>query len=149
MDGLLNRVQSHAFHAFLIAKDLLREDKAGAVGIKCLQCLEHVSSALAKIGGAPTHPPNIVVGGVLRAPTETAISEALKSVAEARKLIEDVVHAFKDEDSYTEVAKVLSEVKLGFRQLATHLYHRDRFNIRVGDVKVVYPASAAEGCCGS
>jgi coenzyme F420 hydrogenase subunit alpha len=61
--GLLNRIQSHVTHLILITPDILSKEFTRGILVKEVALLNKVSDLLARIGGAPTHPPNIVIGG--------------------------------------------------------------------------------------
>ena len=60
--GLLNRLQSHFIHMVFVVRDLFTESVANDLLLRGIMLLRDVSEILTRFGGAPTHPPNIVIG---------------------------------------------------------------------------------------
>ncbi len=135
--GLLNRVQSHLLHAVLIVKDLLRPDVVESITRELFDVLEQVNGLLAKIGGAPTHPTNIVIGGVRRIPTPQLISHARDTIKEIRRRFENIHSTFRDEGLWSEKAHALSQVDPGSDVLATHPTYGNRYAVDLSKLRLV------------
>ncbi len=134
--GLLNRVQSHLAHLILIAPDFVRAEELNRLFIDALKVLEKVNSALARIGGAPTHPPNIVIGGVAKAPSKANISSVAQALKEVRAWIAEVSEDLADEDRWVWKAKILSEKRVNYGVLATHPTYGDKYSIDLSRVSL-------------
>ncbi len=134
--GLINRVQSHLLHLALVARDI------ASVGLewvkkRIIPVLESVNQALARIGGSPTHPSRIVVGGVHPPPKEAAVREAVRRLREARKNLEQVVDEVLS--SVNDLGEELDRIKLpsSIGLLATHPFYGDKYSIDLDRVRVV------------
>jgi len=138
--GLLNRVQSHLLHLVLVVPDIVREQFASSLVLDVIKLLNMVNDVMARIGGAPTHPPNIVVGGISRAPSEAGLKEVVRKVKEILKGYSRIKDVVLDEDRWSGKAFALSKVSVNVERLATHPFYGDRFNIDVNDVVTLrYP----------
>ncbi len=129
MIGLLNRIQSHLVHLIFIVRDLLKEKLVWDVTLEGIRLLGDVSLLLSRFGGAPTHPPYIVIGGVQCLPKEKHLEESkkkIKSVIERLLKIKDIMF---DEDNWSEKAEILSGIKHEHDFMASHIYYGDRYNI--------------------
>ncbi len=131
--GLLNRVQSHIAHLILVTPDFLGDVVSNLI-LDAVKCLEKVNSALARIGGAPTHPPNIVIGGVAKAPSKANISSAIQSLKELRDWISNTLNLFMDEGRWCWKARELSRVRINYEVLATHPTYGDRYSIELSKI---------------
>ncbi len=134
--GLLNRVQSHIAHLILIAPDFVRVEELDRLFIEALKALEKVNSALARIGGAPTHPPNIVIGGVAKAPSKANITTVTQAMKEVRAWVAEVSEDLADEDRWAWKARALGERKVSYGVLATHPTYGDRYSIDLSRVSL-------------
>ena len=68
--GLLNRVQSHLIHLILITPDIIRKEYLEDLLIEEIKLLNKINDIITRIGGSPTHPPYIVIGGFGKTPAE-------------------------------------------------------------------------------
>ncbi len=129
--GLLNRIQSHILHLALMTPDTLSsKEDVDKLLIKEINMLNRISDLLAKIGGAPTHPPNIVIGGVEKVPDQTQISQLCKYINDVAVLYEEIYDTLMDESKWSQIPYVLMEKKInGIDYLATHLFYGDRYSI--------------------
>lgn len=135
--GLLNRVQSHLLHAILIARDLLRPEAVDNVTRELFDVLESVNGLLAKIGGAPTHPTNIVIGGVRKIPTPQLINHAKETIKEVRRRFEGLRNTFQDEGMWSEKAHALAQVNPGGDVIATHPTYGNRYAVDLSKLRLV------------
>lgn len=135
--GLLNRVQSHLLHAVLIARDLLRPEAVDGVTQELFDVLEAVNGLLAKIGGAPTHPTNIVIGGVRRIPSPQLISYARETIKKIRRRFESIHSTFRDEGMWSEKAHALTRADPGSNVFATHPTYGNRYAVDLSKLTLV------------
>ncbi len=141
--GLINRVQSHLVHLVMLLPDVTGE-KSRQLMRRVLSLLETINMVMARIGGAPTHPPNIAVGGVAKPPTEAALNESLRSLCELVKGLRSIVEEV--EASSSSVVDVLRKHSMpSLTLLATHLYYGDKYSLDLSKVKTVrYPEYRGE-----
>ena len=135
--GLINRVQSHLLHLALVLPDLVKESVAGKVMIKVLGMLNTISEVLTRVGGAPTHPPYIVIGGVLKTPTEASLRECIEKSKSVLKEFQGIMGHLSDENSRNERVGALENIEWSPGFLASHLFYGDRYNIDVDDIALV------------
>jgi len=136
--GLVNRIQSHIMHLMLLTPDFLSEEHIDKILVKEIELLNRISDFLAKIGGAPTHPPNIVIGGVERVPDQKTLDLLSKSTMEIAELFEEIYDYIMDESKWSLVPYALMQKKLeNAEYLATHLFYGDRFSIDVSKIKTM------------
>lgn len=131
--NLANRVQSHLLQHLLVAHDLLIPQVLSPLQTEILQALEKASSLMGILGGAPTHPPFMVVGGMSKAPAKAAIEKAQQILDELQPQLTSIAEAFCLSNLNDEVARALSEVKFKGPLLTTDLFYGDatRLNIKV------------------
>ncbi len=134
--GLLNRVQSHLSHLVLLVPDIVVKEKIVDTVIRVIKMINMVNDVLTKIGGAPTHPPYIVVGGVEKAPSQSVLREARDKII---KLLEDY-RVFIDElyRSINDEVNILKDKKTVVKPLASHLFYGDKYNVRVDEVTTMH-----------
>jgi len=136
--GLLNRVQSHLFVIALILKDVFEgKELQKELLIKTIQNLEKVNRVLTRLGGAPTHPPYLTIGGVLRPPTPQVIKFMKDNLTAVLSDFQKIKELHFDEDKWSEKVKRLAEVKLTPKFLASHPFYGDRYNVNPTQVKVL------------
>jgi len=135
--GLLNRIQSHIVHMIFITRDLLRENMAEQMIRREIKLLVDVSNLLTRFGGAPTHPPYIVLGGVQSLPKERYIEDSNKKLKGMRDEFYEINNIFFDEQYWSEKASLLSQMKVQVKYLASHPFYGDRYNINVDEVTAI------------
>jgi len=135
--GLLNRIQSHLAHLALIAPDFIPQDKTLGYILEVLKVLEQVNAALTRIGGAPTHPPNIVIGGVSKAPTQSNLTATINGLRNVLLKVKELLQTIMDEDKWVGKARALKERKFTKTLLATHPTYGDRYAIDLSKVKLL------------
>ncbi len=137
--GLINRVQSHLLHLTLIIPDIVpRESELRKVLLEAIKAFNMANDVMMRIGGASTHPPNIVIGGVARMPPESSIRESMRILDELRKTFASL----KEELAALELSEGLELLRTVRRSddvkfLASHIFYGDRFNIEVDKVEVL------------
>ncbi len=140
--GLLNRVQSHLAHLALIAPDFIPRGEAPAFVLEVLRTLEQVNAALTKIGGAPTHPPNIVIGGVAKPPTQANLTATINGLKNVLAKVKELLQIISDEDKWGSKAQALKEKKFTKAMLATHTTYGDKYALDLSKVSLVRYAEA-------
>lgn len=132
--GLVNRIQSHLLHLILILPDIVPHSLTREYSLRVIKLYNTISGVLEKLGGSTTHPNYIVIGGVLKKPSEEALS---KITEELNTLSQDYRSLLKDLPSnYTEKVDFLKSRKYQTKYLATHLFYGDKYNIDVDKVYV-------------
>ncbi len=133
--GLANRVQSHIFHLILLLEDLVGRDKARSLLPSIIRLLNDASDILSGLGGAPTHPPVIVVGGVEKLPPASRVGELRKKIA---GLLESY-RGFEEKLLIEAKEKInaMSSLKLSFKMLATHAYYGDKCLINTRWIRIL------------
>ncbi len=135
--GLLNRVQSHLAHLALITPDFIPKDKAFTFVLDVLRLLEQVNAALTRVGGAPTHPPNIVIGGVSKPPTQSNLTATANGLKNTLVKVNELLQVIMDEDKWAGKARALKERKFTKTLLATHLTYGDKYALDLSKVRLV------------
>ncbi len=136
--GLLNRIQSHVLHLALMLSDILLPARAKSIFEKIIDLYNRVSNALAKVGGAPTHPPNIVIGGVEKVPDQGTIEYLTKELEGIRDLLGDILVEVLDESNWTPVVQALRERDLEHDSfLASHPFYGDIYSIDVSQIRTL------------
>ncbi len=137
--GLINRVQSHLFHLVLLLPDILVENEVRTYVVETIKLLNLVNEIMMRIGGAPTHPPNVAIGGIAKPIPEASLREAIRRVDEVRKLFEDLREKIFSSDRVSPKVELLRKHS-AFRDggfIASHLFYGDKHNIDVEKVSVV------------
>ncbi len=135
--GLLNRIQSHLFVIALVLGDMFKKKELQReLLLKIVQNLEKINRILTRLGGAPTHPPYLTIGGVLRPPTPQVIKFAKDNLATVLNDFQKIKDLHFDEDKWSERIEKLAEVKLSPKFLASHPFYGDRYNVNPTQVKV-------------
>ncbi len=129
--GLLNRVQSHLYHLILLLPDILPQEILDEKLLKLINITNSVNDIMMKIGGAPTHPPYITIGGVAKMPTETIINDAKKKISNTIKEYIEFRDALQE---YIESNQLINKLKKHYlpsdiNVLASHLFYGDRYTI--------------------
>ena len=136
--GLLNKIQSHLMHLVMIIPDFLDENERLNHIVTALNILNKINNILTKIGGAPTHPPYLVIGGVNKVPDDKTLSKLLE---ETDKLIDEYVSLkkrFLENISNSELIDLLKSKKYRPKKyLASHLFYGDKYSIRIDKIKVI------------
>ena len=135
--GLLNRVQSHLAHLALIAPDFLPKERCADFILDVLRVLESINAALTRIGGAPTHPPNIVIGGVAKPPTQANLTATVNGVKDVLVKAKGLLEVMFNEDLWREKARMLKERRIVKPLLATHLTYGDKYAVDLSKVRLV------------
>ena len=133
--GLVNRVQSHLLHLMLMLPDIVHGELVKDYLVRVVKLYNKASEILGSLGGSPTHPSYIVIGGIYRVPGENIVA---KNIEEIRRLIEEY-HALRREieDGYTEKIDVLRSRKYRPRYIASHLFYGDRYALDLGKIRVL------------
>ncbi len=137
--GLINRVQSHLMHLMLLIPDIHPLNGEGRdLLINVIKVLNKVNELMAKVGGAPTHPPNITVGGISKPLKDSTLNEAIRIT---KNLIKDftyinqvAINALERNEGRLDLLK---DIKVNNDYLASHLFYGDKYSINVKDVKVM------------
>ncbi len=135
--GLANRVQSHILHLTLMLPDMVSRDKLVNYSVRVIKLFNEINDILAILGGAPTHPPYIVIGGVLKKPDEKTINNLIEKL---RRFLEEYRVLRKELYSEAENSVRVEELKnkkYKPKPIATHLYYGDRYNIDPSKVKIL------------
>ncbi len=135
--GLLNKIQSHLMHLVMMIPDLVQEPERMKYIVATLNMLNKTNDVLSKLGGSPTHPPYIVIGGVSRVPDEKTL---VKLIEELDKLIEEYISIRKELETSiysSDVYEQLRAKKLKPKYFASHLFYGDKYSIRTDKIKVV------------
>lgn len=136
--GLVNRIQSHIIHLILITPDIISKEYVNEVFTKEVELLNKISDFLARLGGAPTHPPNIVIGGVEKVPDQKTLNLLTKSITDIAMLFEEIYDYVMDKSKWNSVPYILMKKKLNnLKFLATHLFYGDYFSIDVSKIKIL------------
>ncbi len=104
--GLINRLQSHVLHLILVTPDVLQREYVNSALMKELNLLNKISKLLSVLGGAPTHPPNIVIGGVEKVPDEKTLNDVIR-LAEVADDVSEVIQLLTNKSCWSEGPKVL------------------------------------------
>ncbi len=135
--GLLNKIQSHLMHLVMIIPDLVQEPERMKYIVATLNILNKINDALSKLGGSPTHPPYLVIGGVSRVPDEKTLAKLLE---ELDRLIEEYIvlrRSFETSIPSSNVYEQLKAKKLRPKYLASHMFYGDKYSIRIDKIRVV------------
>ncbi len=135
--GLLNRIQSHILHLALITPDLVKPELKMDAIRREVDLLGMISNVLAKFGGAPSHPPNIVIGGVESMPKQRYIDDSVKTLQQFKQKFGELMEFFENENNWSERAKILAETEFRPKLLASHLYYGDQTNIDLNKIRTV------------
>ncbi len=136
--GLLNRVQSHLIHLILVTPDLVKREVLDKLLIDEIRLLNRVNDILSRIGGSPTHPPYIVVGGFSKCPTQKIISDQLRNLRGVLDKYRDIMATILDENNQSGKVDVLKNRSIDVKPLASHPFYGDKYNIDLGKVNVVH-----------
>ncbi len=134
--GLLNRLQSHLFFNLLIVKDIIKQEHQSKVIEITLESLTLVSKMLQELGGAPTHPNRLTVGGISKNWSEKIIEINQKSIQKLKALCEDLISLELNENHWTSLALKAKDTEFDSDYLATHLYYGDRYAINPVDIQL-------------
>ncbi len=135
--GLINRIQSHLLQFLMFAGDLIVEQKRKPLILKLIDLHADVSGYLLKLGGAATHPPNLTVGGILKAPKESTIDRLRNNFSSLAGKWKEVEALLTDEDIQTDVAEELRIHKATYSFLATGLFYGDVYNLLPDGIELV------------
>jgi len=136
--GLLNRVQSHLIHLILITPDIIRKDFLDDILIEEIKLLNSVNDVIARIGGSPTHPPYIVIGGFGKTPSQKILSDQLRNISNILDTYRKIMEVLVDEDKQTEKVEILKSKTINIKPLASHLFYGDKYNINLQKIDVVH-----------
>ncbi len=135
--GLTNRIQSHLLHLTLILPDIISRGELTSYTLRVLKLYNKINEILGLLGGAPTHPPYIVIGGIAKTPSEKILS---KTIDDLEKFLEEY-RTLKDKleknAMVSDKIKFLVEKDYFPEMLATHIFYGDRFNIDPGKIRVL------------
>ncbi len=135
--GLLNKIQSHLMHLVMIIPDLVQGNERMKYIVATLNILNKTNNILSKLGGSPTHPPYLVIGGVSRVPDEKTLAKLLGEIDELIEEYAVLRKEFETSISSSDVYEQLRTRKLRPRYLASHLFYGDKYSIRTDKIKVV------------
>lgn len=136
--GLINRVQSHLLHLILLLPDISSGDNLVKNTVEAVNLFNTINNVLGKIGGAPTHPPHIVIGGVSKLPDEktaSSIIDTLEKFTEQFLIFRDKIYV---EAENSEKMRFLMEKKYSPKMLASHLFYGDKYNVDHRKIKELY-----------
>ena len=134
--GLLNRIQSHLLHLMLLTPDLVED--GGRIMYGEIELLNKISNLLQKLGGAPTHPPFLVIGGVERLPEEGELGRMVENLRELKEEFLSLWRDLLDCADGSDALAALREKEYAPDFLATHLFYGDRYNLDVDSVEVLH-----------
>ncbi len=133
--GLINRIQSHLLHLTLMLPDITPREKLGQYTIRVIKLYNTVSEILGSLGGSPTHPSYIVIGGISKMPSENMVA---KTIEKTKKFIEEYKQLLQDlETDYTEKVDVLRSRRYHVKYIATHLFYGDKYNISLDKIRIL------------
>ncbi len=135
--GLINRIQSHILHLTLLLPDIIPRGELINYSIRTIKLYNTISDLLGVIGGAPTHPPYIVIGGVSKTPDEKTISKTMESLEKFLDTYRELRDELELRAGESERARMLMEREYWPEMVATHLFYGDRFNIDPSKIKTV------------
>ncbi len=137
--GLINRVQSHLMHLMLLIPDIYPLNEEGRnLLISTIKVLNKVNELMTKVGGAPTHPPNITVGGISKSLKDSTLNEAIRITKDLMKDFTRINQVVIDAIERSEGRlHLLRDIKFNNDYLASHLFYGDKYGISVDDVKVM------------
>ncbi len=134
--GITNRLQSHILQQILIMRDIFKEEIQENVLKLLFESLETCNRILQILGGTPTHPPAITIGGMSRGVPESKVQRLKQDISKLDELLNRYADVFMDEDNLSETSFLMKNMKFGKPVLASHLFYGDRFNIRVDRVSL-------------
>ncbi|HDI74848.1 MAG TPA: coenzyme F420 hydrogenase [Thermoprotei archaeon] len=135
--GLINRVQSHILQEIMILPDMLVDNVRDKIFRELVTVFNDVCLLLLKVGGAPTHPPYLTIGGILKKPAEASFNEAKSLAKKIYKSYCSVEDKLLDEDLWRKEFLELKNISFPTRKLASHLFYGNRYNIKVDEIAVV------------
>lgn len=137
--GLINRVQSHLLHFVLILRDIVKTEVLNSLIVECIRLLNEVNEVMMRIGGAPTHPTNISIGGVMRMPAEASLRESIRKIGEIEKRFRSLKEDVMSNEYDSEKLDMLRKYTLpdSVQSVASHPFYGDRYAIDVKCVDVV------------
>ena len=135
--GLINRVQSHLLQFIMITGDLIREEERKQLMLKLIDLHGEISNYLLKLGGAATHPPNLTVGGILKAPKESTMDRLRGRFKVLKEKWGEVEEALIDEDVQTDIATELRDHEMKPSFLATGIFYGDVYNLLPDGIEVI------------
>ncbi len=136
--GLLNRVQSHLIHLILMTPDIVRKEYRDGLIIDEIKLLNRVNDIMTRIGGAPTHPPNIAIGGFAKPPPPKTLEDQIRNTAKLLEDYRDIKEKLLSEEVQSWRINVLREKEMKIKPLASHLFYGDKYNLNVDKVKVIH-----------
>ncbi len=135
--GLTNRVQSHLIHLLMIIPDIVSNNEVQKYIVENIRLIEQINKILSRLGGSPTHPPNLVIGGVSHEFSEEEINNV---ISEAESFLDKYLVFYKNvlvEAKSSEKIGFLTNTKYRVKMLATHPYYGDRYNIVLDKISVL------------
>jgi len=129
--GLINRAQSHLLQEIMVLPDMLKKPVREKIFRKLVKLFNDVCSLLLKVGGAPTHPSFLTIGGILKKPAEASFNEAENLIKGIVKEYSEVKDILLDESNWTELFTSLNEIDVSVDKLVSHFFYGDRYNIEV------------------
>jgi len=135
--GLVNRIQSHLIHLFMLIPDIVIGDSKTKFFIENIRLLDLINKLLAKLGGSPTHPPFIVVGGIARSLSEEVVGEAIDISQKILEHYREFKKSLLEETRDSDKVSLLMDKRANNKLLATHPYYGDRYNIGLDKIHVL------------
>ena len=136
--GLLNRVQSHLIHLIFLTPDIVRKEYIENILIEEVKLLNSVNDVIARIGGSPTHPPYIVIGGFGKTPSEKILSDQKRNILTILERYKKIMEVLLDEYKQSSKVEVLKNKVMKIKPLASHLFYGDRYNINLQKINVIH-----------
>ena len=140
--GLVNRAQSHILQEVMVLPDMLKKPVREKIYQKLVRLFNDVCSLLLKIGGSPTHPSFLTIGGILKKPAEASFNEARNLIKCIIKDYFEVKEILLDESNWTKLFTSLNEIDVNVDKLALHFFYGDRYNIDVKGITTVRQAGS-------
>ncbi len=139
--GLLNRLQSHITHLILLTPDIVDERYVVDTIFKEIELLNIINDLMTRIGGSPTHPPHIAIGGVLKTPTDKVLGELKKKIEQAIMKYREIHGFIIDSNVQSAKVELLKKKKLSVKPLASHPFYGDKYNIRIDKIDTIQYSS--------
>lgn len=135
--GLLNRVQSHLIHLIFFTPDIVCKEYLEDLLIQEIKLLNNINDVITHIGGAPTHPPYIVIGGFQKTPSEKIISDQIRNIVSILEKYRSIMNILTDENKQNKKIEILKAKTCDIKPLASHLFYGDKYNINLRKIDIV------------
>ncbi len=134
--GIANRLQSHILNQLLIIRDFFKREFQKELTKLLFEALETCNHILQTLGGTPTHPPAITIGGMNKNIPESKISRLTQNILKLEELLNNYNDRLLNDKIFSDTASLLQEVEIKKPILASHLFYGDRFNIKIDKISI-------------